>query len=94
MDETVTRIDQGMELLHAEIAALRAEVMRLRRIEAVALEFCARCERGEIRSTNTYVRFMSALRPADPVQSLGARPRQAPQPAGSILSTRMEPRAG
>jgi hypothetical protein len=65
MDETTTRFDRGADLQQREIVALRAEVARLRRIEAVALEFCARCERGEIRSTNTYLRFLTALRPPD-----------------------------
>jgi hypothetical protein len=55
---------------------LRAEVARLRRIEAVAVDFCARCERGEIRSTNTYVRFLTALRPSE--RSLP----EAPRPSG------------
>ena len=69
MDETVTCIDPRADVLRAEIAALRAEVARLRRIEAVAVEFCARCERGEIRSTSTYLRFMKALHPSEaPVQ--------------------------
>jgi hypothetical protein len=61
MDETVAYIDPRTDVLRSEIAALRAEVARLRRVEAVAVEFCARCERGEIRSTSTYLRFMKAL---------------------------------
>lgn len=40
---------------------LRAEVGRLRRLEAVAIEFCERCERGEIRSRYTYQRMREAL---------------------------------
>ena len=38
-----------------------AELARLRDVERVALEFCARCERGEIRSVATYERFRAAL---------------------------------
>lgn len=65
MDDTVTCIDPKTDVLRSEITALRAEVARLRRIEAVAVEFCARCERGEIRSTSTYLRFMKALHPSE-----------------------------
>jgi hypothetical protein len=42
-------------------AALVAELARLRAVERVALDFCARCERGEIRSVATYERFRAAL---------------------------------
>jgi hypothetical protein len=45
----------------ALVEALRAEVERLRRLEAVAIEFCERCERGEIRSRYTYERIREAL---------------------------------
>ena len=38
-----------------------AELARLRDVERVAREFCARCERGEIRSVATYERFRAAL---------------------------------
>ena len=40
---------------------LRAELGRLRRLEAVAIEFCERCERGEIHSRYTYRRMREAL---------------------------------
>jgi hypothetical protein len=74
MDDTVTCIDPGTDVLRSEITALRAEVARLRRIEAVAAEFCARCERGEIRSTSTYLRFMKALHPSEsPMQETQCR---------------------
>lgn len=38
-----------------------SELARLREVERVALDFCARCERGEIRSVRTYERFRAAL---------------------------------
>lgn len=45
-----------------QVEAVRAaELARLREVERVALEFCARCERGEIRSVATYERFRVAL---------------------------------
>ena len=65
MTETASHDQRESDVLISEIVSLRAEVARLRRIEAAALEFCARCERGEIRSTSTYMRFMAALRPID-----------------------------
>lgn len=46
------------------------ELARLRAVERVALEFCARCESGEIRSVATYRRFRDALAGRD----LGAPP--------------------
>jgi len=42
-------------------SAADAELARLREIEQAALEFCARCERGEIRSVHSYERFRAAL---------------------------------
>jgi hypothetical protein len=62
MTDTVVPNDRRTEVLNKKLETLRAEVARLRRIEAIAAEFCARCERGEIRSTSTYARFMAALR--------------------------------
>ena len=41
--------------------SLARELARLRQVEHVALEFCARCERGEIRSSATYESFRAAL---------------------------------
>jgi hypothetical protein len=43
------------------VEALSAEVGRLRRLEAVAIEFCERCERGEINSRYTYRQMRQAL---------------------------------
>jgi hypothetical protein len=40
---------------------LRREIARLRAIERAALEFCQRCERGEVRSFRSYRRFRAAL---------------------------------
>ena len=37
------------------------ELARLREVERAAREFCARCERGEIRSVRSYERFRAAL---------------------------------
>lgn len=52
-------VEQTCSILDAE--HLELELARLRDIERVALEFCARCERGEIRSVASYERFRSAL---------------------------------
>lgn len=56
--------------------AVNAELARLRAVERVALDFCARCERGEIRSVRTYARFRSAL---DGAQGPASEP---PAPSG------------
>lgn len=40
---------------------LQRELVRLRALESAAREFCERCERGEIRSEQTYRRFRAAL---------------------------------
>jgi hypothetical protein len=45
----------------ALVEVLRAAVGRLERLEAVAIEFCERCERGEIQSRYTYRRMRDAL---------------------------------
>lgn len=55
---------KGQSTAHGDVALLaqlRAELRRLRRLEAVAIEFCERCERGEIRSRYTYRRMREAL---------------------------------
>ena len=52
--------------------AVVAELARLRAVERVALEFCARCERGEIRSVGTYARFRLALAGGDGTRAAGA----------------------
>jgi len=55
-------------------APLAAELARLRHIERVARDFCARCERGEIRSVATYELFRAAIaRPGgDAARAVGA----------------------
>ena len=53
---------QGVALSEVGLVeALSAEVGRLRRLEAVAIEFCERCERGEINSRYTYQQMRQAL---------------------------------
>ena len=52
--------------------AILSELARLRAVERVALEFCARCERGEIRSVGTYARFRAALAGGDETCAAGA----------------------
>lgn len=65
--------------------AMLAELARLREVERVARDFCARCERGEIRSVSTYARFRAALAtsdddtrapgdPAEPSRTIARRP--------------------
>lgn len=56
---------------------LLAELARLRAVERVALDFCARCERGEIRSARTYARFRSALASGGGVAGAPDRPAPA-----------------
>jgi len=53
--------------------AIAAELTRLREIERVALDFCMRCERGEIRSVATYDRFRAAIAGpgSEPARALG-----------------------
>jgi hypothetical protein len=48
--------------LVAALLAIHDELERLRRIEAAAIEFCRRCERGEVRSRQSYDLFVAALR--------------------------------
>jgi hypothetical protein len=56
--------------------ALASELARLRGVERVALDFCVRCERGEIRSVATYERFRAAIAGPDPdaTRVLGTAP--------------------
>lgn len=61
--------------------AMLAELARLREVERVALDFCARCERGEIRSVSTYARFRAALAGSD---DDARAPGGSAEPTGTI----------
>lgn len=64
-----TDLDEILSLLGAsggapDLHAARRELLRLKRVEAAAVEFCERCRRGEVRSSRSYERFVEALGPA------------------------------
>lgn len=55
-------VTQGaMEQALDEIEARGKEIERLREIERIAIEFCAKVESGEARSVRTYAAFKTAL---------------------------------
>jgi hypothetical protein len=57
----VCRAHAGRGCSAAVAEHLARELARLRELERAALEFCERCERGEIRSSYSYRRFRAAL---------------------------------
>jgi hypothetical protein len=82
---TLARMTQehGRSFVH-EPDGQAAELARLRDVERVALEFCERCERGEIRSVATYERFRAALAGGREVTPAGS---ELPHRAGSRAGT-------
>lgn len=63
-----TELDEILSVLGSsgsspDLHAARQELLRLKRVEAAAIEFCERCRRGEVRSSRSYDRFVEALGP-------------------------------
>jgi len=56
-------IDAPIEALLAYRKALVRELERLRELERIAIDFCARCHLGSVRSSYTYRRFRAVLAP-------------------------------